>query len=142
MSTTTRTARTTARLSAPIDLAEPAVVAPTLDDLMADDRLVVDVWDTWDGDDDRDGEAVVALMGDEAAMAVVGQDFTSTIDLLRARLHRGIGRQGDLPDGVIVTRYDGERPDVADAVVGVFVAAKRDTIARWRLLGDLVGEDA
>lgn len=130
MNTTTRTNTRTAQIAAPINLAERAV-GRTLDDLLADDRVIVDVW----GDD----EPEVVLMGNEAAVVLHTADVDGTLALVEARMRRGWGREGSVPAEVDVERYDGQRPDLADRVSGIFAEAKREHFATWRLIGEVTG---
>lgn len=125
MNSTTRTTRkTVAKIAAPIDLAETATPR-TLDDLLTDERVIVDVW--------TEDEPDVVLLGDEAAVTLHTSDIDGTLALAEARLRRGWGREGALPENVEVERYDGVRPDLANATSGIFVAAKREDFASWRL---------
>ena len=117
--------RTAALIAAPIDLTERATPL-TLDDLLTDDRVIVDVW--------GDEEPEVVLMGNEAAVVLHTADVDGTLALVEARLHRGWAREGEVPQGIEVVRYDGVRPDVADVRSGLFVEAKREQFATWRLI--------
>jgi len=125
MNTTTRTRKAVAQIAASIDLTERATPR-TLDDLLADDRAIVDVW--------TDDEPDVVLLGDEAAVTLHTTDVDSTMALVEQRLHRGWGREGALPETIEVARYDGVRPDLANATSGIFVAARRESFASWRLI--------
>lgn len=127
----TTATRTLARIAAPIDLNEPTQ-ARTLDDLLSDDRVIVDVW--------TDDEPDVVLLGNEAAVVLHTADVDGTLALVEARLHRGWGREGSLLTDVDVERYDGVRPDLANATAGVFVQAKREAFATWRLLEETTHE--
>lgn len=131
MITTARTTRT-AQIAAPIDLGERAI-SHTLDDLIADDTMLVDVWDT----EDHDGLTVVVAIGQDAVVDMAG-NVPAIMEAIERGIRKGIGREGDLPGNVEVVRHDGVRPDLADAVVGVFVEAKRECVASWRLIGDVV----
>ena len=133
MTTTATTTKTTARLAAPINLDEKAEPR-TLDDLLADERVIVDIW--------LDEEPEVVMLGDEAAVTLHTGDVDSVLALVEVRLRRGWGREGALPEGVEVQRYDGLRPDLANAVAGVFVEAKRENFASWRLIESLTDPDA
>lgn len=126
-STTSTTTRTTPQIAMSIDLDERAVPR-TLDDLLLDDRVIVDVW----GDD----EPEVVLMGNEAAVVLHTADVDGTLALVQAQLRRGYGREGEVPATIDVERYDERRPDLANAVAGVFVAALRRPFAEWRLIED------
>lgn len=129
MHTLTRT--TGALVEAPIDLTEPAIAPVTLDDLMADERVIVDLWDT----EGVDGQAVVSLIGTDAAVTVTGT-APRALEHLDMCLRRGIGMEGPLPTDVEVVRHDGRDPVEADPVVGVFAPARRERTAQWRLIGD------
>lgn len=133
MSTTTnsRTRKTTAQIAAPIDLAESATPR-TLDDLILDDHVLVDVWD------DEEPCAIV-LLGDEAAVVLRTTNLDDTLALVKARLRRGWGREGAVPSDIEVERYDGERPDFANRVAGVFAESRRVPFASWRLIEDTTG---
>lgn len=127
--TTTRTRKAVAQIAASIDLTERATPR-TLDDLLADDRAIVDVW--------TDGDPDVVLLGDEAAVTLHTGDVDGAMALVEARLHRGWGREGALPESIEVARYDGERPDLANATSGIFVEHKREAFASWRLIEEVV----
>ena len=122
----TTTTRKAAQIAAPIDLTEQAIPR-TLDDLLVDDRVIVDVW----GD-----EPEVVLMGNEAAVVLHTADVDGTLALVEARLRRGWGREGALPAEVEVERYDDLRPDLADPVAGIFAETRRERFATWRLIAD------
>lgn len=119
------TTRTAAQIAAPIDLTESATPR-TLDDLLHDDRVIVDVW--------TDGVLDLVLLGDEAAVTMHTTDIDGALALVEARLRRGWGREGEVPETIEVERYDGLRPDLANRPAGVFAEARRVPFASWRLI--------
>lgn len=117
----------TERLAAMIDLSETFAepMTPTLDSLIAQDDVIVDVWDE---------ETTVAFMSDEAVVVTHG-NVAEMFEQVTSSLRRGWGREGDLPEALEVERHDERTPVEADITARTaFRPHVAGRTASWRLI--------
>lgn len=113
-------------IAAVIDLEAPAMPYD-LDQLMARDDAIVDVWDT-------EGDAYIAFLGEDGVVEVQpGLSLAQVEAEVLNRIRLGIGREKDLPESLTVTPF---RPDFADPVAGVFAQTVRQRVTDWRIVTD------
>lgn len=127
---------TTAQLAALIDLdetfGEQVTTPPTLEVLAERDDVIVDLW--------SEDETTVVFVSADAAIEAHG-DIDSMLEQVGRRLHMGWGREGDLLDGMDVSRHDERTPVEADVTSRtIFRPHVAGRTASWRLIEDAIGE--